>query len=753
MKTALQQKKAPAQSPDKDTRRAIFPVTGMTCAACAVSVESVVAGQPGVQNAAVNFAAQTLQVAYDPAAVAPEDFQRALQGFGYDLIVEEDPAEAEAMAAELRETSFRALRRRMIWAALLTAPVFVYGMFFMNAPWAGWIMFAFSTPVVLWLGRQFFTNAWKQARHGQANMDTLVAVSTGVAYAFSVFNLVFPHFFHQQGLHAHMYFEAAAVVITFILFGKWLEERAKGQTSAAIRKLMGLQPKTVRVLRGTEEMELPLEAVSPGDEVVVRPGEQIAVDGTVSSGESFVDESMLSGEPVAVEKTAGAAVFAGTLNQKGSFVFRAEKVGRHTLLAQIIRLVRDAQGSKAPVQQLVDRIAGIFVPVVLAVAALTFAVWMLYGGESALAHALLTSISVLVIACPCALGLATPTAIMVGVGKGAEHGILIKDAESLETAHRVDTVVLDKTGTVTAGRPAVDAMHWLAPGDERLAGVLVAIERRSEHPLAAAVVTYLADRSTAPVALQSFQSYTGQGVEAEAGGERYYIGNPHWFGQLGLSLPETAQSQITQWQHQAKTVIVFGNRTRVLAMIAITDPVKPTSRAAIDALRRAGIEVHLLTGDNSRTAAAVAAEVGIDHVQADMLPGAKAEAIKALQQRGRTVAMVGDGINDTQALAQADVSVAMGKGSDIALDVARIVLMQSDLQRLPEALRLSRRTVQTIRQNLFWAFLYNVIGIPLAAGVLYPINGFLLNPMIAGAAMALSSVSVVTNSLRLYRRL
>ena len=725
-----------------------MPVLGMSCATCAVSVESVLNSTPGIGSATVNFASQTVQVEYDQQVINPLDMQKAVQVIGFDLIVEtENAADKQAEAQQVHAES---LRRRTLGAMLLAAPTVIIGMFFMDMPYANWIMFGLSLPVLVFFGKEFFINAFGQARRGKANMDTLVALSTGVAFLFSTFNTIYPQYWHQRGLHPHVYFEAAVVIIAFILLGKYLEERAKGQTSSAIRKLMGLQPKTVRVIRDGKEQTLPISEVQIGELILVRPGEKIAVDGVLTEGSSFVDESMLNGEPVPVEKHPQNQVFAGTLNQKGSFQFRAEKVGSQTLLAQIIQTVQQAQGSKAPVQRLVDKIAGIFVPTVMGIALLSFAVWLIFGGENAFTHALLALVTVLVIACPCALGLATPTAITVGVGKGAEHHMLIKDAESLEIAHRVDAVVLDKTGTITQGKPEVTDWHWVHP-DPHYQSLLLALESRSEHPLAEAVVRKLeTEGGLGRPRLDHFESITGQGIQARYAGRTYLVGNERMLEKHRLTLTETAQSLAKDWQEAARTVIFFaGAEEGVIAVLAIADPIKATSREAVAQLRKQGIEVYMLTGDNPHTAAAIAQQVGITHFQAQVMPAEKARFIQKLQAAGKTVAMVGDGINDSPALAQADVGIAMGKGTDIAMEVAAITLMRSDLTALPQLFRLSRKTVGTIRQNLFWAFIYNLIGIPIAAGILYPAFGFLLNPMLAGAAMALSSVSVVTNSLRL----
>ncbi|GAB2532945.1 heavy metal translocating P-type ATPase [Spirosoma aerophilum] len=757
--------------------RQTYPVLEMSCAACAVSVESILKHTPGVSDAGVNYANQSAWVQFNPTVVSPAALQEAVREMGYDIVIEteESGPDPRQVQEEAQQQKTQQLKQRTIWALVLSVPIVMIGMFFMELPYGNYIMMALAAPVVFGLGRSFFVNAWKQARHGKANMDTLVALSTGIAFLFSAFNTLYPEFWHRRdesasGLHPHVYFEAAAVVIAFISLGKLLEERAKLNTSSAIKKLMGLQPKTVRLVEGDSERDIPIAAVQVGNVLLVRPGEKVPVDGRVASGQSYVDESMISGEPVAVAKQAGDAVFAGTINQRGSFQFTAEKVGANTLLAQIIRMVQDAQGSKAPVQRVVDRIAGIFVPVVLGIAILTFVVWLAFGHYLApdsdpFTTALLTSLTVLVIACPCALGLATPTAIMVGVGKGAENNILIKDAESLEIAHTVNAVVLDKTGTITEGKPVVTDIQWVTGLAEQasLKSILYALEKSSEHPLADAVTAFLSDST--PINLHAFESVTGQGVRAEFQGHIYLAGNQRLVGDNNIVLPDVLANQAEAWRSQAKTVIYFARQIaggqaetghlaadaagQVLAVLAITDPVKATSKAAIATLREQGIEVHMLTGDNRQTAAAVATQVGIDQYKADVMPADKAEFVKQLQTAGKVVAMVGDGINDSQALAQADVSIAMGKGSDIAMDVARMTLITSDLTSVPRALNLSRQTVRVVRQNLFWAFIYNLIGIPIAAGLLFPAFGFLLSPMIAGAAMALSSVSVVSNSLRL----
>ncbi len=733
------------------TETCTFPVLGMTCGGCAVSVEETLAAQPGVVQVAVNYASQTAQVQFDPRQVRADGLQKALQAVGYDLILDQENGEAQQ--AEAQRAHYQQLTRRLVWAGALSLPVFLLGMFLMDAPWAKWVSWTLSTPVIFWFGRAFFVNAYKKACHRQANMDTLVALSTGIAYLFSAFNTLFPAWWHARGLHAHVYFESAAIVVTFILLGKWLEERAKAQTSSALKKLMGLQPSTVWVGELGQEREIPLAEVVPGMEVLVRPGDKIAVDGVVVQGHSLVDESLISGEPVPVEKSAGQPVFAGTVNQQGSFRFRAEQVGGQTRLAQIIQLVKQAQGSKAPVQQLVDRVAGIFVPVVLGIALLTLAGWLLWGGPNALTLALLNTVTVLCIACPCALGLATPTAIMVGVGKGAELGILVKDAESLELAHRVTAVVLDKTGTLTKGKPEVLASAWLAgsaPDQQRdwQAGLL-GLEIQSGHPLAGAVVAHLQAQGHQPAQLTDFANFTGAGVSAQAHGRTYRAGREGWLHSLGAQTPPELAAQAAQWQAQGHTVVYFAQDHQTVGVLAVADALKETSARAVRDLQQAGIEVYLLTGDHAQTAAHVARQVGIAEFRAEMLPADKAAFVQQLQAQGKVVAMVGDGLNDSPALAQADVGMAMGQGADLAMDLAKMTLVSSDLRLVARALRLSRLTVRTIWQNLFWAFVYNLAGIPVAAGLLYPVNGFLLDPMLAGAAMALSSVSVVGNSLRL----
>ena len=731
-------------------KKEVFPVTGLGCAACAARVNKVLNSCEGVEEANVNYASATALVTFDTDKCTPEALQKAVQEAGYGLITD---VENEEEAAETeRVKQYRALRRQTVGAVISALPVFVLSMFFMDLRWGQWVTFVLATVTVFVFGHRFFVNTFKQLRHRAVNMDTLVASSTGVAWLFSVFNFFFPDFWLSRGIEPHLYFEAASVIIAFILIGRLLEARAKQKTTGAIRALMGLQPKTVTVLaEDGSEKEVPIQWARPGDTIIVKPGDRVAVDGTVLSGESYVDESMLSGEPVPVFKQPESKVFAGTINQKGAFRFRADKTGNDTMLSQIIRMVQDAQGSKAPVQNLVDRVAAVFVPVIISIAVLVFAAWWIFAPQDGFIHGLLCMITVLIIACPCALGLATPTAIIVGVGKGAKYGILIKDAASLEVARKVDTVVVDKTGTLTEGRPEVVDQCW-ATGAESFRPVLTALESLSEHPLAEAVVKAMSGSEGSVAEIVSFENIPGKGVRGACSGVTYYAGNLDLLRANGIVPGRELLARSEAWLQEARTVIWFADSSRALAAVAITDRIKPTSVEAVARLGRMGIRTVMLTGDNEASAAAVARAAGITEFRAGVLPQDKAFYVKELQAAGHKVAMAGDGINDSAALAQADLSIAMGGGSDIAIDTAMITILSSDLTKIPEAVRLSQLTIRTIRQNLFWAFIYNIIAVPVAAGILYPVNGFLLNPMIGGAAMALSSVSVVTNSLRLRGR-
>lgn len=732
----------------QNTTKKTFPVLHMSCASCARNVENIVSKLDGVDHASVNFAGENITVEYNETITSPLKIQTTIQSGGYDMIMDEDAESTTNILEDIHAKSYKSLRRKTILAIILSIPTVIIGMFMMDIPYANLIMWILATPVVFWLGKDFFANAWKQAKIGSTNMDTLVALSTSIAYLFSVFNTLYPTFWLQRGVEPHVYFEAASVIVTFILLGRLLEEKAKGNTSSAIKKLIGLQPQTATTInKAGQQIEIPIKNIRIGDIILVKPGEKIAVDGSVSNGSSYIDESMLNGEPIPILKEKGSKVFTGTINQKGSFQFKAEKVGSSTLLSQIIKMVQDAQNSKAPVQKLVDKIAGIFVPIVIGIAILSFILWFLLGGDNGVTQGILALVTVLIIACPCALGLATPTAIMVGVGKGAEKGILIKDAESLEIAKKVDTIILDKTGTITEGKPIVTDIHWVEGNDSKKL-ILFSIEKQSEHPLAGAIVDHF---KKLPFALPvtNFESVTGKGAKGTVSNATYIVGNKKLLSENNINIPQDLATIANGLENEAKSIVWFADEESVLAIIAISDKIKDSSVIAIKQLQQLGIEVHMLTGDNENTAQEIARQAGITKYKASVLPNEKADYVKQLQKEGKIVTMVGDGINDSAALAQADLSIAMGMGSDIAMDVAKMTLISSDLTKIPEAIKLSEQTVKTIRQNLFWAFIYNIIGIPIAAGILYPISEFLLNPMIAGAAMALSSVSVVSNSLRL----
>lgn len=727
-----------------------LPVTEMSCASCASSVESTLQHQPGILKAEVNYSNQSAKIEALAGVINYQSLKSAVQSAGYDILIDESE-NTQGELERLKDQNYQELRKRVLGAMVFAVPLFVIGMFFMDMPYGNYIMWFLSTPMLFYFGRQFFIGAWKQLKHRSANMDTLVAMSTGTAYLYSVVITLFPQLLASKGVEGHVYFEAAGIVIAFILLGKLLEEKAKGQTGSAIKKLMGLRPNTVTVINSDGQAQIiPISNVQVGDRIIVKPGEKIAVDGKVNAGKSFIDESMITGEPIAVEKEKGDSVFAGTINQKGSFEFLAEKVGGDTLLSHIIKMVEEAQGSKAPVQRLVDKISSIFVPIVIAIAAVSFILWIILGGDNGFVQGLVAFVTVLVIACPCALGLATPTAIMVGIGKGAENGILIKDAVSLENGTKVDTVILDKTGTITQGHPSVQEIKWFSQEQKDLhTAVLHGIEKSSEHPLAEAITRHLEESQQFQHLDIEVESLTGLGIKGNYQGTSYYIGSPELIANLKIASDPQTEKWINNHTSQARTVVLFALEDQVLATLAISDQIKDTSKQAISELQDLGIQVHMLTGDNKHTARAVSKEVGISHFQAEIKPDGKAKYVQQLQDSGHVVAMVGDGINDSNALAQSDLSIAMGKGSDIAMEIANMTIISSDLKKIKQSLKLSKDTVKTIRQNLFWAFIYNIIGIPIAAGILYPINGFLLDPMWAGAAMAFSSVSVVTNSLRL----
>ena len=696
----------------------------MSCASCAARVDKTLNGLPGVYQATVNYATAIAQVEYNPKVCSDAILQSAVQDAGYDLLVDTGE-DVTNKAEEIRLARYRKIKRRTVVALLLSLPIMVISMFFEDTSSLKYVLWILATPVVFGLGREFYINAWRQLKHGTSNMDTLVAVSTGIAYTFSVFNLLFPDFWLSRGIEPHIYFEAASVIIAFILLGRLLEERAKQNTSTAIKKLIGLQPKTVTIIVDSDERTVPITAVQKGDTILVKPGERIAVDGMVVTGESYVDESMLNGEPVPLHKQSGEKVFAGTINQKGTFRFIADKIGSDTMLAQIIRMVQDAQGSKAPVQKLVDRIARFFVPTIISISIIAFVAWIFLAPTNGFTNGLLAMVTVLIIACPCALGLATPTAIMVGIGKGAEKGILIKDAQSLEIAQKIDTIILDKTGTITAGHPIVVESLW-ENGFEHSRKILYSLEKLSEHPLSDAVVNTLQNEKE--ISIDKFENVPGKGVKGIVGSQTYYAGNLSLLNDNHITIASHLQELANKWTQEAKTLVWFADSTQAIAAIALTDEIKQTS------------------------AQAISRKVGINHYKAGVLPNEKAQFIKELQANGKKVGMVGDGINDSAALAQANLSIAMGQGSDIAVDTAMATILSSDLLKIPETIRLSQLTIKTIYQNLFWAFIYNLIGIPIAAGIFYSVNGFLLNPMWASAAMAFSSVSVVLNSLRLKRK-
>lgn len=734
-------------------KSAIYPVVGMNCAACAARVEKTLKAQAGVSSAAVNLAAATAAVSYDAAQVSPEALQAAVQRIGFDLIIEEDEEEATHEAEVEAEAAYKRLRHRAVLAVALALPLAILGMAFMDVPGVPVAMWLLATPIVFGMGGPFFVTALRLARRRTANMDTLVATATGIAYVYSCFAMLFPDFWLRHGITPHVYFEASGVIVAFILVGRWLEARARRGTSVALRSLIDRQPR--RVVRvsadGATQEEIDVRRVRVGDHLLAHSGERIAVDGAVVSGKSYVDESLMSGEPIPVEKTAGSEVLAGTVNGTGTFVYEARQVGKTTVLAQIIKRVKEAQGSKAPVQRLADRVAAVFVPTIMLIAALTFVLWLILAPSDGFTRGLQAAVTVLVIACPCALGLATPTAIMVGVGKGAEAGILIRDATSLETAHRVRTVIFDKTGTLTEGRPEVMHLEWCAGKED--AASFAALERNSKHPLAQALVAALEpapSRSVCPVT--DYEERIGEGVVGVINGRKYFVGNQRLMATAGIEVPAAISEKIAAWQRDANTVVLLADSDGVCGVAAIADRLKPSAREAVKSLTDMGCRVEMLTGDNAATAAAVAREAGISHYRAGVRPNDKADVVKQLRSEGQHVAMVGDGINDSAALSEADLSIAMGRGSDVAMEVAGMTILSSNPARVPTAIRLSALTMRTVRQNLFWAFIYNILAVPIAAGALYPLCGLMLNPMIASATMALSSVSVVTNSLRLKLR-
>jgi P-type Cu+ transporter len=746
-----------------DLERCDLTITGMHCAACVGRVEMALKRVPGVQDATVNLLAERAAVRFNPQRAQVQDLIDAIEIVGYDAAPAptdrfEQPSGSEPVQQNRREAESHEMRRRFAVSLALTIPVLVmgmgphFGLFPMRwtmLPWWNWLELTLTTPVLFWAGSGFFVGAWAALKQRAADMNTLISVGTFAAYAYSLAVTVAPAFFAARGLMGGVYYETAAVIVTLILMGRLLEARAKRSTGTAIEKLIGLQPKTARVIRDGQEQDISLSEVHVGDRLLVRPGEKVPVDGLVVSGQSWVDESMLTGESLPVEKREGASVTGATLNQRGAFTMEAKRVGKDTVLAQIVRLVEQAQGSRAPIQRLADVITGYFVPTVLIIAVATFVGWTIWGPEPRFLHALLNFVAVLIIACPCALGLATPTAIMVGTGRGAQLGVLIKDAEALETVHGVRTVVLDKTGTVTEGRPTLtDVIATSDVPEAELLRLAAAVERGSEHPLAAAIIAGAKQRNFALAETTGFQAISGRGAEAQVAGHHVLIGNVALLRERDVD-PTTLQPGVARLAGEGKTPMLVAVDGHAVGILAVADPIKATTPSAMARLKAMGITVVMLTGDNRRTAEAVAQQIGIDRVVAEVLPEHKAEEVQRLQGAGQIVAMVGDGINDAPALAQANVGIAIGTGTDVAIEAADVVLMRGDLNGVADAIELSRATMRNIRQNLAFAFGYNMLGIPLAAGLIYPFTGWLLSPMIASAAMAMSSVSVVTNALRL----
>jgi P-type Cu+ transporter len=744
-----------------------FGVTGMTCAACVGRVEKALNKVPGVLNASVNLATERASVTYLPGLTGLAQLKRAVRESGYGVLEVEAGRDRSDVERGAKEKEVRKLKRSVIFGALFAIPLVLIAMvpmiwmpamtFQMNiAPmrvW-NWIMLALATPVQFGPGLRFYKNGWKALRSLSPDMNSLVMIGTSAAYFYSLAVTLFPTIFPVQA--RHVYFEASAVVITLILLGKYFEAVAKGRTSEAMKKLLGLQAKTARVLRSKEELEIPVDEVLPSDVIAVRPGEKIPVDGLVLSGNSFVDESMITGEPIPVSKTEGAKVVGGTLNGNGVFTFKATAVGADTVLSQIIKLVETAQGSKPTIQGLADKVVAVFTPIVLVIALLTALLWIFFGGENAISFALVNTVAVLIIACPCAMGLATPTSIMVGTGKAAEMGVLFRKGEALQTLQEAKVVALDKTGTLTKGRPEltdfVVSGEWRVKGenleDTALLQLIASLEKNSEHPIAGAIVKSAESHGLILFDVNDFEAVPGFGVSARVNSRLVQVGADRYMIKLGLNVAEFAD-EAARLGDEGKTPLYAAVDGKLAAIIAVADPIKEGTPEAIHALHQQGFKVAMITGDNKRTANAIAKQLGIDEVLAEVLPDGKSEAVKQLQSKGYKVAFVGDGINDAPALAQANVGLAIGTGTDVAIETADVILMSGDLRGVPNAIALSRATLRNIKLNLFWAFAYNIILIPVAAGVLYPVNGWLLSPVLAGAAMGLSSVFVLTNALRL----
>ena len=744
------------------TEKINLKLRGMSCAACASSIESVISNVPGVESCNVSFGAEQAAIAYNPRRTNIHEIQNAVESAGYssyslqeqEMITGEDDEEKAARIAESQD-----LLRKVIVGGIISSILVIGSLPMMTGlqipfipAWLHnpWLQLILTIPVQFWCGYGFYIHAWKAFKRHAATMDTLIALGTSAAFFYSVFATIFPDFFLNQGLMPEVYYEIAAVVVTMILLGEWFENRAKGQTSEAIRQLMGLQARDARVIRNGQEMDIPISEVQIDNIILVRPGEKIPVDGEIISGSSTIDEAMVTGESLPVQKQLGDEVIGATINKTGSFKFRATRVGADTVLAQIVRLVRDAQGSKAPIQRLADKVTGWFVPAVIAIAIATFVLWFVIMGNVSLA--MITTVGVLIIACPCALGLATPTSVMVGTGQGAETGILIIGAESLDLAHKLQTIVLDKTGTITHGKPTVtdyQTVRGISDNAElKLLRLVAAVERNSEHPLAEAVVRYAELQNIKPAEAYDFEAVAGSGVQGVVSDRLIQIGTQRWMNELGIKT-DAFQQQKDTWETEAKTVVLIAVDGELEGIIGIADTVKPSSTAAVRALRNLDLEVVMLTGDNQKTAEAIARQVGIVRVEAEVRPDQKAAKVRELQQEGKIVAMVGDGINDAPALAQADVGIEICTLTDVAIAAIDFTLISGELQVIVTAIKLSKATINNIRQNLFFAFIYNVLGIPIAAGILFPFFGWLLNPIIGGIAMAFSSVSVITNALRL----
>jgi Cu+-exporting ATPase len=739
-----------------------FPIQGMSCASCVKKVEDALNGLEGVVRASVNFATERATVQYIPGAVSMADFRKAVKEAGYEILAmgkaeKEDIVDREKKA---REAEYIKLKRKFIFGVILLIPILLlayWGMlglshlFSLSRQVNFYLQLIFQTPIQFWVGWQFYVGAWKTAKHRSADMNTLIAVGTSAAYLYSVLAAFLPWLFAAQGLMAEVYFDTAGAIIVLILLGRLLEARAKGQTSEAIKKLIGLQAKTARVLRDGQEKDVPVEEVVMGDLVRVRPGEKIPVDGTIKEGRSSVDESMITGESIPVEKNPGDKVIGATINKTGSFIFKAVKVGKDTMLSQIIKMVEEAQGSKPPIARLADVIASYFVPTVIGIGMITFIVWFIWGPAPALTYAVLNFVAVLIIACPCALGLATPTSIMVGTGRGAENGVLIRGGEALETAHKLKAIVMDKTGTLTKGEPSVtDIVEWNKFTKEEILRYAASAEKGSEHPLGEAIVNRAKEENLPLISPKNFRAIAGHGIEATIDGRLLLMGNSKLMQGWGISL-NGLEKRAGELSHEGKTPMFVAIDQNPAGIIAVADTLKEHSKEAVDALHKMGIEVAMITGDNRRTAEAIARQIGIDRVLAEVLPEEKANEVKKLQAEGMKVGMVGDGINDAPALAQADVGVAIGTGTDVAMESSDITLISGDLRGIVTAIALSKATIRNIKQNLFWAFAYNTILIPVAAGVLFPFFKILLNPIYAAAAMGLSSVTVVSNALRLRR--